>query len=220
MEQLFDTLLTVKSRLVDADSEIKESFNNIVKYFDGKTFSIIGDSISTFKGSTDKGCKSLYPYGDVQDLKSHYLGYLNGILINNSSYSGGGLVKYSGLENALNRVDSVISRNPSIIIVLIGINDCREDTTVEQFRSAYTKLAEKLKSSNSKVYFCTLLNCNKETVQNQNLPEFNKIIRSFGNTINLNKLWSIDEVSKYTIDGLHPNKAGMKLIAEEINKKL
>ena len=109
-------------------------------------------------------------------------------------------------------------------------------TPITDFRPAYATMIDKIRTTypDAHVYCCTLIQRYRSTdttypIKNGNgdaLALYNKAIIDIStwmgcNLIRLDTAISLGQVADYTIDGtLHPNAAGMKLIANEVIRTL
>lgn len=159
--------------------------------YNGKTISILGDSISTFAGYIPEGNVTYYPSGtvlSVADTWWYKLYTALGMTLNiNNSWSGSRVTTTAGAESAGcgDRCEA-LGTNPDVIIVWMGINDFNGEvalgtydgttavpTTTTTFREAYSIMLNKIltKYQTSEVWVCTLPQCerNSET----GFPEIN-----------------------------------------------
>ena len=152
-----------------------------------KTFSVLGDSISTYNGYNPAGYSYYYPAGNVDSVDKTWWKQLtksNLQLVSNASWSGSGVcdddndpvnsakVAYSDARIADLSDGSAV---PDIIIVLIGTNDFRHDcqlgtltstdeipdgtTSIRTFKEAYACMLNKIRTAypHAHVYCCTLI---------------------------------------------------------------
>lgn len=155
------------------------------KYY-GKTFSILGDSISTLEGYIPEGYKAFFE-GDVCKTSGvntpedtwwgKVINFFGGKLLSNSSYSGSRVTSTNRTFPAAyseKRMDD-LSKNgvsPDVIIIYIGFNDWANGVDLEQenngccqllfpcniFFDAYSGLVFELKNEypNAEIICCTL----------------------------------------------------------------
>ena len=129
--------------------EISDDFDNtenilqnIFEQYNGKTLSILGDSISTYSGYIPDNNRSRYPEGDVDSVDKTYwkkiidtLGMKLGV---NESWAGSlvswdgttesndiGEDKYIASENRISHLDD--NGTPDIILIFAGTNDIGHD---------------------------------------------------------------------------------------------
>lgn len=167
------------------------------------------------------------------------------IMIANSSWSGATVGYRQDLLEADsisffysdNRVNS-LSRNgiPDIIIVLGGTNDwknnvrlgnveCLQDVTT--FYGAYSLMAEKIRNRypSAILVFCGILpriqGADSENKLGWTIRQGNEVIKEISQSsaavyVDMDYCGIENDFSQYTFDGLHPNAAGMELIANEL----
>ena len=146
--------------------------------YDGKTLSILGDSISTFAGYIPTGNAHYYT-GENCDVFSvndiwwkKLIDALGMTLVVNESWSGSKVTTTSGDASAgcMTRCQN-LGTNPDVIIVSMGINDFDTEvdigsydgsgafpTDTTKFREAYAIMLNKIltKYQNTEVWVCTL----------------------------------------------------------------
>ena len=184
--------------------------------YNGKTLSILGDSISTFDGYIPSGNATYYPSGTVQQVTDTWwkklIDALGMTLKVNNSWSGSRVTDTNGTASAGcgDRAES-LGEDPDVIIIWMGINDFNGEvalgtyngqttipTATNTFREAYAVMLNKVltKYKNSEVWVCTLPQCerNAETgfpEVNGNgiaLIEFNKAIVELANAFGVKVL--------------------------------
>ncbi len=236
---------------------------------------IIGDSISSFKGSSPsdvigyEGAKyaTYYPHGDVKNVEDmwwHIVARSIGTSIDdisNCSWSGSRVSGNSAAtDNAYagcstKRIEDLSCKGfiPDIVFCYISCNDWANniplglwstensipvDGNLSTMREAYASMLHKVKERypSSLVFCMTILedplrdytdgwpSNNRRGVSladwNNNIIELSEFFHCY--TINLQECGiNYDNASKYTVDGgLHPNNAGMSLIADKVIKEL
>lgn len=206
--------------------------------FLGKKISILGDSISTYKGYIPESYSSFYPYptadfGDVnQTWWMQVINNLGATLLKNNSWGGSCVTEGTGTSATTNdsRLKELLfgTELPDIIIIFMGSNDCASDSvSLERFDSSYKLMLEKIKKMcpNAEIYVMTLPESIMYRNKTQNHIEYNKVIRKHITSFNL-KLIEIEEMygttgcDKYLIDSAHPNLAGMNLFAQTVIKEM
>ena len=166
------------------DERHDECFVRLVDFEDktgpyfGKYFSILGDSISTFKDFIPSGNAYWYPHGDmtrVTDLWwSKLLDHFHGKLLIDEAWSGS---QISGTDASAANNDSrcknlgTETQDPDVIIVYMGTNDYDHNvalgtydghdtipSTVATFSDAYAVTLDKIltKYKHAEVWCCTL----------------------------------------------------------------
>ena len=143
---------------------------------------------------------------------------------------------YLRLEN------DVLSKNPNVVIIFIGVNDVWHKRTsgtgtdAEKFEKFYTAIIKKLKEKNIKVALCTPAAIGEKTDSSNELDgdvnKYSNIIRSLAKTnnlplIDLRKAFldynnqhnrENKESGILTSDGVHLNAKGNQFVADEMWK--
>ena len=148
-----------------------------------KTFSVLGDSISTYAGFIPSGYATFYPNGDVNSVDKTWWRQLEKLtgytLLKNASWSGSmvtGTVDdttgQSGCSTKRANDLSESDKKPDIIVIYFGINNfgsrlgtynCKSalptDNTLYEFSKAYAKMLHNIIMlyKKAKIYCCTLL---------------------------------------------------------------
>lgn len=167
------------------DIEKFKSWQKNNKYY-GKTFSILGDSISTLAGYIPKGYKAFFE-GDVCGISDvnapedtwwgKVINFFGGKLLINNSYSGSKVTSQDGSfpagysEKRINDL-SKNGSSPDIIMIYMGFNDWADGVNLEQiddgcaqvlmnssyFSDAYYELIYEIKDKypNAEIICCTL----------------------------------------------------------------
>lgn len=144
--------------------------------YEGKTLSILGDSISTFAGYIPSGNATWYPNGTVTNVTDTWwykvMDALGMTLNVNNSWSGSRVTTTNGSESAgcMTRCQN-LGTNPDVIIVYMGINDFNTGVTLgtyagktavpsttTTFLEAYGIMLDKIMTAypNSEIFVCTL----------------------------------------------------------------
>ena len=207
----------------------------------GKKLSILGDSVSTYKDvSNDKNANctienNAYFYRPIFELSDTYWARLmenTGMtLCVNNSWSGGNLSGRGDATSGVNRARSLAHSNgdkPDIIIVFMGINDVGRGIDPEVFREDYIETLRIIKDDYPEAsVFCVNLPdrdifLKKQTeIYNNNIEEAVSlsgdnfhVVDLFGSVLNN------DYYYNNTLDGLHPDRDGMRIISEIIEKEM
>ena len=207
----------------------------------GKKLSILGDSISTYKGvSNDDSANATiggnaYFYRPIFELSDTYWARLmerTGMtLCVNNSWSGGNLSGRSDATSGVSRARNLSHSNgdkPDVIIVFMGINDVGRGIDAEVFREDYIETLRIIKADYPEAnVFCVNLPdrdifLKKQTeVYNNNIEEAVSlsgdnfhVVDLFGSVLNN------DYYYNNTLDGLHPDRDGMSIISEIIEKEM
>jgi acyl-CoA thioesterase-1 len=130
-------------------------------------------------------------------------------------------------QNAFQRAKEFL---PTIVVILLGTNDAREDTyqSIENFVADYEQLVHEVQAleSNPKIFLVKPppIFDNELDLSNANLLE--GVIPSIEQVANELDLTTIDVYTplanhpEYFFDGVHPNNEGARLIASEIYKAI
>jgi lysophospholipase L1-like esterase len=140
--------------------------------------------------------------------------------------------------------DDVLSKNPTTVVIWIGVNDVWHKrsygtgTDADKFERFYNAIIKKLKSNNIKVLLCTPAVIGEKTDYSNELDgDLNKyagIIRNIASNnncplIDLRKAFTNYNLKNnkenknagiLTTDGVHLNDTGNELVAEEMMKAL
>lgn len=213
------------------------------------TFSVLGNSISTYTGTIP----NVYPsYYSIDRLAKEDMWWsileisTKSKMIANSSWSGATVSFRHNIDTCSffysdERISS-LSRNgvPDVIIVLGGTNDwsknaligsLNDDGNVDTFCGAYMLMVKKLRNNypHSKIVLCSILPRKQGHDQRNNsgwtIREGNESICQIANKfdvffLDMDDCGVASDITSYTFDGLHPNKTGMHLIAEKMNKEI
>lgn len=200
-----------------------------------KIFSILGDSVSTYAGYTPIG--AVFYDGWVQQESGvlspedtwwmQVIRGKQGILGVNNSYAGStvsGNLPFSGTSE-IRLKDLGRKGEPDVILVNLGCNDWGFCVLPEEFETEYRKLIYSLKClyPKAEIWCATLLRgyleesgedsfFNVDNCISQKI--YSDIIRNIAKRADVR----VADIGRYdveyeTIDGVHPNKNGMKTIA-------
>jgi len=155
---------------------------------------------------------------------------------------GAGVSSNKVYDLYLRMEDDVLSKNPYIVVIYIGVNDVWHKrllgtgTDADKFEKFYQTIIKKLKDKNIKVVVCTPATIGEKTdfsnPQDGDLNEYSKIIRNLAQknnlpVVDLRKIFLDYDLknnpeNRYngilTTDGVHLNTKGNKLVAEEMWK--
>ncbi len=205
-----------------------------------KKLSILGDSISTYEGvSNDPSAKTALlanpcfyrpPFPLEKTYWMRVIDALGLSLCVNNSWSGGnlsGAQDFSGVSRAaqLARDDGV---TPDIILVFMGINDLGRGVDISLFENDYEKTLKiiRQKHPNAQV-FCVNLP-DRDVRIKQRTEAFNRAIsaaaermgRQFYVVDLFHSPLNNDNYYNNTVDGLHPDEDGMRLIADTVESAM
>lgn len=219
--------------------DIKENITITAQYefgsnrFNGKSFAVIGDSISTYLNYVPEGFATFYPYptADVSDYNMTWwmqvINKMGGTLFVNNSYSGscvsGGAQSATKLMYRLEHTQ-ISGETPDVILIYMGSNDCASSgITSKGFDQDYSIMIENLQKlcPNSEIILMTLLTSPFYDIDDQ--KEYNDIIISKGEDFGLKVLdLSKASLAGHLVDSAHPAYSGMQVFAnkviEELNK--
>ena len=200
----------------------------------GKKLSILGDSISTYKGiSNDEKANSTiysnpYYYGGAFPVERTYWGIilreLEWTLCVNNSWSGGNLsgrdLEFSGVNRA-NNLSRDDGEMPDIIIVFMGMNDLGRRVDVSVFENDYNRALEIIRKKHPDAKVCCVNLPDRDVAMKEMTIAFNEVIsnavKNAGEGFFIADLFSSrlnnDFYYMNTCDGLHPDEDGMRIIA-------
>ena len=216
-----------------------------------KTFSVLGNSISTYSGFIPSGFANYYTNSKLL-LEETWWMQLSAKkefeIASNASWSG------STVTTTNNNPESFFTSEvrlealsvhgvPQIIIILGGTNDWGNSAgylgdypfdknyDLKSFRGAYSYLVDQLKKKypDTSIVCCSILprkqpRTQKNTfgVTQQDIDESIAYICNMYNVIFIDmSICGLEKnIQGLTIDGLHPNKDGMKIIADYLYEKL
>ncbi len=204
--------------------------------YQGKKFSFLGDSISTYKGVTVTDPNTFY--GRAMIEKGGFSGVedtwwmrlvtaLGGVLEADNAFSGSCVTDGYGLGRGACTMERVGALGePDVICIFMGANDMGFHVPAEEFRAAYSLLLTRLKKTYpaAEIWCATMINGVKV------LPEepyfmgedpatpvepFSSIVRACaaGAGVRVADLAAYDVVYD-AIDGCHPTANGMAQIAD------
>ncbi|HAV91172.1 MAG TPA: hypothetical protein DCW44_07865 [Eubacterium sp.] len=243
-------------KVVNDSINMRESDNSNKNSENGKagvrTFSVLGNSISTYSGYIPRGYANYYTSSilSVEDTWWMLLSEKEDLeLASNASWAGSSVANKSG-KNANSyftsdmRINALAANGvPDIIFVLGGTNDWGDNSgylgdypiddnyDLKTFRGAYTYLVVQLKKKypDTSIICCSILPRKQPRTQKNRYGvtqmEIDESINYICNHYNVNfidmSVCGIEkDINGYTIDGLHPNKAGMTIISDYINTQI
>lgn len=204
--------------------------------YTGKKFSIMGDSISTYKGVTVTDPNTFY--GSVMIRKGGFAGVedtwwmrlihaLGGELEADNAYSGSCITDGYGLgRGACTKARATALGMPDVICIFMGANDIGFGVPAAEFEEAYDLLLARLKEAypHAEIWCATMINGIK-VLENEPffmgedpatpIEPFSSIVRGCAERAGVN----VADLAKYgvrydAIDGCHPTAKGMAQLAE------
>lgn len=155
---------------------------------------------------------------------------------NNRPYINRGISGQTTPQMLIRFRPDVIDLDPSLVLILAGINDIAENTgpsKVENIAGNIISMAELAKSNGIKVIICSILPAkdfpwNPKINPRQKVSEVNKTIQDYAeenNMIFLDYYKSmVDDneglIEQYGVDPVHPNLAGYKVMSDLAEKAI
>lgn len=224
----------------------KYTFGASTKY-QGKSLSVLGDSISTYTGYIPSGNANFYTGSNCgvtsfdQTWWKRVIDKLGMTLNLNNSWSAS-RVSVTDASGGVTRASN-LGTNPNVIIVYMGINDFNHEVATATFRSAYSTMLDTIKTTypNAEVYCATLPPCERNGTTGDPeindagvyLSEWNQIITEVATAKSVSILdfancgityanmpTYMGDYSSSTGQALHPNADGHALIAEKAVRDL
>lgn len=162
----------------------------------------------------------------------------------NYDFVGAGIGGNKIYDLYLRMEDDVLSKNPNVVVLYIGVNDVWHKassgtgTDADKFAKFYQAVIDRIKAKNAKIILCTPAVIGEKTdgsnQQDGDLTEYSKIIRGLAQKnglplVDLRKSF-IDYNNKnnkenkdrgiLTTDRVHLNAIGNQLVADEIWKTI
>ena len=204
--------------------------------FVDKKVSILGDSISTYKGYIPDGYAYFYPdpasklngYNDTWWMK--VINKLGMKLLKNNSWAGSCVSSGTGNGATVNdsRLAELVDGNvkPDIILLFMGSNDCGSQyVELSTFTSSYKIMLDKMIAlcPDAEIYIMTLPPSNLYTEANR--VEYNKVIIKYATEynlplINMDNVYDGNDCADYLVDSAHLNLSGMEKFAELVVENL
>lgn len=217
---------------IQSDTTLEPAYVKGSSDFVGKTVSILGDSISTYKSHIPDGYSAFYPYptadfGDVN--QTWWMRVINNLGMKfhkNNSYSGSCVSTGTGSSGTTNdaRLKELLKGTtaPDIILILMGANDCgSSNVSLSTFKDSYKIMLDKIKvlCPDSEIYLINLQTSGLYELDEQ--EKYNAVIGEYAEQYNLplvdiSNLYTKDTYKDYVVDSCHPNKAGMIAMSDLI----
>lgn len=202
--------------------------------YNKKYFSVLGDSISTFRGYSPWGADYYNPdlvsitgVASVEDTWwMKVIHGLNGIYLSNGSLSGNTvstLGNIGGFPPQRLRQLTIADKHPDHILLYIGLNDVNFYVPPEGFAGEYQLLLTHLKEiyPDAQIHCGTLILGAVDGTQNslqgflQRLIPYNEIIRTAAAKAGVELVDLAALNARYSaMDALHPTGAGMAQLAD------
>ena len=207
----------------------------------GKRISILGDSISTYRGASNNAdaCSSTYvnPYHYKEPFpieKTYWMQIINRFgmtLCVNNSWSGGNLSGKNDETSGLNRANRLADNNgeqPDFIILFMGTNDLGRAVNPDVFSNDYASTLEIIGKNYPDATVCCVNIPDRDTYLKPRAEIFNQIIdsavKAAGESFFVADLYhsrlNNDFYYLNTTDGLHPDEDGMTIIAEIVEEAI
>ena len=202
-----------------------------------KKLSILGDSISTYKGVSDDASANStlvynpYYYREPLPVDKTYwrlvMEQFGLSLCVNNSWSGGNLSGKDDPDSGVNRANNLAGDDgtaPDIVIVFMGINDLGRKVDLSVFSDDYKHTLKIIKESYPNAIVCCVNLPDRDIVMKKQTELFNAAIdvavKGAGDNFFVADLFHsrLNNECYYinTLDGLHPDEDGMRMIAEVI----
>ncbi len=202
-----------------------------------KNVSILGDSISTYRGSSNdasvNSAIALNPYFYTEPFpieKTYWMRLIESFdmkLCVNNSWSGGNLSGVKDENSGVNRAKHLSQDNgviPDFIIVFMGLNDLGRGVDASEFASDYERTLDIIKKNYPNASVCCVNLPDRDIRLKKRAESFNeaidKAVSNAGDKFFIADLFhsrlNNDFYYMNTVDGLHPDEDGMKIIAEII----
>lgn len=203
----------------------------------GKSLSILGDSISTYQGfSNDETANStlvankVFYKSQFPPELTYWMQVMNKLgltLCVNNSQSGGNLSGIDDEMSGINRAKSLArddGMTPDLIILFMGLNDLGRNLPIDRFAADYLGTLEILKQNYKSAKVCCVNLPDRDPYLKARTTLFNEAIatavKTAGESFFIADLFTSrlnnDFYYDNTVDGLHPDQDGMRIIAEII----
>ncbi len=203
--------------------------------YKGKKISILGDSISTFKGVTVDDPNTFY--GHVMCQKGGFSGVadtwwmrviagLGGVVERVNAYSGSCVTDGYGLgRGACTEERTGALGSPDVILIFMGANDMGFGVPAEKFKAAYARMLSRLGSRypQAEIWCATLINGRKVLDSEPYfmgedpatpLEPFSSIVRDCAAQAGARVAdLAAADILYDAIDGCHPTAGGMEQLA-------
>ena len=215
---------------IEADVTITATYRTGTNKYVGKTVSILGDSISTYKGFIPEGYATFYPYstaGLSNYNETWWMQVINKLgmkLHANNSWGGSCVSSGTGSSATVNdeRLSTLLVDGvaPDVIIIFMGNNDCASKYVQHStFDSSYKTMMDKIKKlcPNAEIVIMTLPPAGSFFNESDRIL-YNQTIIKYANEYNCKLVELTKEFEK--CDSIHPKKKGMDTIFEQVYSAL
>ena len=193
----------------------------------GKSFSIIGDSISTYQDIIPAGFACFYPYptADVSNYNRTWwmmtINRLGGTLFLNNSYSGSCVAHdstSSTYQKSRLNYCNVQGQFADVCLIFMGANDAASSSISEaKFKERYKVMLDNLVEMAPNMDLILMTLPISKLYSSERRIAFNKIIADYASEYNF-KLVDISsvDITNDLVDSAHPKTSGMKILADAI----
>ena len=217
---------------ITSDLEIRATYISGENKYMGKSFSIIGDSISTYQGYVPSGYATFYPYptADIRDVNQTWwmetINKLGASLFVNNSYSGSCVATGgSSSSSSKERLEKLVlsERSSDVLLIFMGSNDAHSNSGIVEsnFYSKYKIMIDYIYElcKDCEIILITLPISNLYPSSRQ--VSFNNQIRAIASEYGL-KLIDMEafDIRPHLIDSAHPEYSGMKAMSDFIVSEL
>ncbi len=207
----------------------------------GKKISILGDSISTYRGVSNNADANEstyinpYHYKEPMPLEKTYwmqiIGTFSMTLCVNNSWSGGNLSGRDDPTSGVNRARKLSNNQgeqPDFILLFMGMNDLGRGINPDIFSSDYEQTLSTIKELYQSAKVCCVNLPDRDIYLKARCEIFNTAIenavKSAGDNFFIADLYNSrlnnDFYYMNTTDGLHPDEDGMRIIAEIVEEAI
>jgi lysophospholipase L1-like esterase len=208
----------------------KRSFMMVTKRYNGRFFSVLGDSVSTLAGYNPQECGVHYDWQmkrmtNITDMVDTWWGKviteLGGQLLVNHSWSGSTACRLPGCEiecygcsDHRTGILGTEDQAPDVVMIFLGINDLGFGVGLEDFSAAYELMLRKIHNNYPQAEIWCLTIPNFSGIGSR-AEGHNGVIRACAAAEGCRcmDLYRPDVLCD-TIDGIHPTARGMMTMAE------
>ena len=206
-------------------------------YYKGKKLSILGDSLSTYQGVSNDGNINhtllanpyfyRYPFPEDKTYWSLLLARFGLVLLVNNSYSGGNLSGQNDPISGVSRARELASDAgdlPDLVLLLMGLNDLGRRVNAEVFAADYQRAVETIGECYPNAELLVVTLPDRDPVLRPEAERFNSAILAAAERMGerafvadlFHSRRNNDTYYMNTLDSLHPDEDGMRIIAEII----